>query len=997
MKKAFPLLLLLSLALAIFAAPAGAQDGEYFWEDFGTGAGSWELDPAWTIAELDGAALLQGEGTGWAVLPREMPGEFFLEARMRILSGSLHLVTHLNDQGRYFISLTEGEAALHKQYWPETFLHDLAYAPAAISEGDWFLVTVTSSGNELQLQVNGEETWTFQDPEKLAFGAVALEVPGDSLVQVDFLALDLPQGWLEGPPAEEGTGPGTADSGQDPGEGSGAPEAELLETPPAWIRTGGPLGGLGYDVRMHPNNPDKMYVTDSFAGVFISENGGKTWYPSNTGITDRAGESQDSIPVFCLTIDPHNPDLIWAGTQFRGGLFRSTDGGQSWTRKTNGITIQEGLTFRGITIDPVDPQTIYAGGEISSWVWAGEPRDGREFDLTKGILYKSTDGGESWTEIWRGDNMARYIWVNPEDNQILYVSTGIFDREAANSDPENAVPGGVGVIKSTDGGKTWSLANNGLENLYVGSLFMHPEDPDILLAGTGNNQYFHHNGIYLSTDGAESWTEVYGDININSVEFSTSDPTIAYAGGDPGILRSEDSGRTWTFITRGENGWGAPGVRAGFPIDFQVDPRDPERIFANNYGGGNFLSADGGRSWRDASTGYTGAQVRSLFIDPEQSSLVYAAARSGIFRTLDGGSTWSGIADENHYALEWNAVAVDPNDPNSILAGTNHWQILVHSADRGKSWQSVLELGPNLGVRDLAFSPTDPNLVYAATAGFYSAGGFDSMIPGDGIYRSLDGGLTWEQATTNQFSGAHVLKLAIARDDRGVVYAATSNQGMIRSRDKGESWELINQGFGLNPQVASTAVHPEDPQVVFAGLFSGGIYRSQDGGDSWQMLSPGLNPESYISSIAIDPAHPEVIYIADLFSGVYRSLDSGENWHSFNEGLLMRSVYQLAISGNGAHLYAATDGGGVYRRDLTGFAPDPAAVSLDTGDVEEGQEEDSAQTAEGTEEEQETPTEVSPPEEESKPGSQLCPTSYLPFLAGIGLYLGKSRRGRRKL
>jgi len=75
---------------------------------------------------------------------------------------------------------------------------------------------------------------------------------------------------------------------------------------------------LGYDVRMHPDNPDKMYVTDAFAGVFISDDAGKTWYPSNQGLTDRTGESQNAIPVFCLTIDPHNPDIIWTGTQFSG-------------------------------------------------------------------------------------------------------------------------------------------------------------------------------------------------------------------------------------------------------------------------------------------------------------------------------------------------------------------------------------------------------------------------------------------------------------------------------------------------------------------------------------------------------------------------------------------------------------------------------------------------------------------------------------------------------
>ena len=981
MKKTLPLILLFCLLLSITVAPARAQKGEGFWEDFDAGPENWELDPPWVIIEDQGLMVLQGEGTGWATLTREFPNDFLLRARVRILAGNLHLITHLNDQGRYFISLNTEVAALHKQYWPNDFQHDLAVGPSSIAEGSWVNVELFSSGNSLTLFLNGEEIWSYTDPEKFEFGAVAFETLEGTLVQVDSLAVDL--GEKEGPePTPEREKEGT----------------ELLPDPPAWVRTGGPLGGLGYDVRMHPDNPDKMYVTDAYAGVFISEDGGQSWYPSNQGITDKTGESQDAIPVFCLTIDPHNPDIIWIGTQYMGGLFKSSNGGETWTRKTTGITLQDGLTFRGITIDPVDLQTIYAAGEISSWNWADEPLNGREFDLTKGIVYKSTDGGESWTEIWRGDNLARYIWVNPEDNQIIYVSTGIFDREAANSDPVSGKPGGVGVLKSTDGGTSWRQVNNGLKNLYVGTLFMHPEDPDILLAGTGNNQYFQNMGIYLSTDGAESWTQVYKDININSVEISLSDPQIAYAGGDPGLLLSEDGGYSWSFITEGENGWGSPGVRAGFPIDFQVDPRDPQRIFANNYGGGNFLSEDGGQTWQVASAGYTGAQVRSLDIDLAQPGLVYAAARSGIFRSLDGGSTWTGIGDKDFYALEWNAVAVSPADSNAILAATNYWQLLAYSTNGGSSWESVLELGPALGIRDLEFSPTEPNRVYAATGGFVSAGGFDPEISGKGIYISHDGGKTWEQATRGQFADAHVTEIAVARNNSGIVYAATTKYGMIRSLDRGVSWESANQGLNTNLEVRSVAIRPDDTQVVFAGLSFGGLYRSLDGGDSWQILSAGLNPEALISSIAIDPSHPKVIYVADMFTGVHRSLDGGETWRAFNEGLGMRAVYQLAVSENGGTLYAATEGGGVYRRDLTGSPP--AAVTVDFPAAKEPEKEQDKEVM-VIEEEEEMPVEVVPPEEESEDdssgfGSQFCPTSYLPLLIGMGIYLGRGKDERRK-
>lgn len=188
--------------------------------------------------------------------------------------------------------------------------------------------------------------------------------------------------------------------------------------------------------------------------------------------------------------------------------------------------------------------------------------------MVAGVVYKTTNGGANWQAIWRGDSLARYIWIDPRDTNVLYVSTGIFDREAANSDPLQGVPGGEGVLKSTDGGRTWANINNGLHNLYVGSLFMHPTDPDILLAGAGNNQYNDGAGVYLTEDGGVTWKQTLSDVmQITSVEISTSDPEIAYAASRFYVYRSVNGGHSWTPVTSGYT-WGAPGAQTGFPIDF---------------------------------------------------------------------------------------------------------------------------------------------------------------------------------------------------------------------------------------------------------------------------------------------------------------------------------------------------------------------------------------------------------------------------------------------
>ncbi|MBN1631552.1 MAG: S-layer homology domain-containing protein [Thermoleophilia bacterium] len=733
------------------------------------------------------------------------------------------------------------------------------------------------------------------------------------------------------PPAAAGGASGSA-------EGAGLRVAAGVEAAAAslsWVRTGGPIGGLGYDVRMRPDRPDTMLVTDAYAGVFRSTDGGLTWQPSNTGITVRTGPSGDSIPVFCLTIDPHDNDIVWAGTQYLRGIFRSLDGGKTWTKRDNGVVEANGITFRGFTVDPRSSNIVYAAAELSSWQWnpGGTDKPGREFDLTKGVVYKTVDGGANWQAVWRGDNLARYIWIDPINPETVYVSTGIFDREAANSNPNDAAkatPGGAGVVKSTDGGLTWGPANNGLGNLYVGSLFMHPDNPQILLAGTGNNQYMDQAGVYLSTNGGASWTRTLANDVITSVEFSEADPRIAYAGSLGHVYRSEDGGLTWQNVTGPQWIWGPPGVAAGFPIDFQVDPRNAWRIFANNYGGGNFLSIDGGATWSIASKGYTGAQSRDIAVDPVEAGRVITACRSGIFKTLNGGSDWIGIGAPPMTFIEWNAVAIDPTDGRHILAATNQTSHLVESRDGGQSW---VVRGPNLGnalaFRAFAFAPSDPKTVYAGTGAYSSAGQYNGELAGKGVYVSHDGGATWNPANDGNSASVQAANIAVHPTNPRIVYAAAVKAGLLRTTDGGGSWTKLQGPWPATTPVMSVALSPADPQMVFAGT-GAGLFRTPDGGGTWQQLMSGFNPESYFTSIVADPTDPQVMYVGDLAGGVYRTENGGGLWTPINQGLRTKAVNRLAISSDGDHLYAATEGEGVFRLDLAG-SPPPKATEPQQG------------------------------------------------------------------
>ena len=941
-----------------------AQQGEeslLYSQDFETDAPTgWKFEPGWGIIQSDGMQVLVGQGHAWARLEAGPWSDYRLRFRVKLSGGAvLHANFRVSGPKRYFIGLGNQAAYLSKQTAGDIFQENLATASGLGT--NWQNVEIAGYGGTITVSLNDKVLLSYTDPEPLTSGGIAFESITDAQVLVDDVEI-----WGSAP------------------ENVPAPQADTGGL--TWIRTGGPLGGLGYDVRMRPDNTDIMYVTDAWAGVHKSTDGGQTWFPSNDGITTRKGESLDSIPVFCLTIDSHNYDTIWVGTEHAARIFKSTDGGEHWLEVTNNIRndFQDGLTFRGFTVHPQSSDIVYTAAELHSWANGRPARQGREFEMVEGVVYKTVDGGQTWEQVWRGDSLARYIWINPQNPDVVYISTGIFDREAANSDPQSGTPGGEGILKSTDGGRTWNHVNQGLNNLYVGSLFMHAENPEILLAGTGNNQYHKFSGVYLSTDGGQTWEQTLKDDVIEAVEFSEFDPQVAYAGSANAVYRSTDGGHTWQKVSGEE--WGPEGVRVGFPIDFQVDPHDPQRLFVNAYGGGNFVSEDGGQSWSASSKGYTGAQVRALAVDPDQPGTIFAAARSGLFVSHNGGEDWTGISFPPAKVMEWNTVAVDPLGAAHIIASNNWNSDLLYSPNSGQEWtltQNNLE-GNRAGWSVLAFAPSQPEIVYAGSAGYYSAGTFSPEMPGAGIYISRDGGRHWETANTTITQDAHVRGLAVHPNDPMLVYAATFNAGLLHTTDGGQSWN--QHSAGLPAQGAfSIVMNPHEPGKLLAGFFRTGIYTSIDNGATWQPSSNGMPPEATITSIVFDPANPVTVYAADIHSGVYRSQDGGQTWLAINTGLRTRAVNALAISGDGQHLYAATEGEGVYRLDLNGQPPAPAFPS---------EPEPAPPNEPDTTTEPDTPPDEAQPPSQPKPG--ICGgTATLP-LAAMGLYFYKRKRNSQK-
>ncbi len=296
--------------------------------------------------------------------------------------------------------------------------------------------------------------------------------------------------------------------------------------------------------------------------------------------------------------------------------------------------------------------------------------------------------------------------------------------------------------------------------------------------------------------------------------------------------------------------------------------------------------------------------IFALAVHPTKPQIVYVSTKTGVFKTRDGGKTWSPMP-QGLEGAQVISLAIDPVLSSTIYAGTFATAV-YKSADGGQRWQPA-----NLGLKghvsvvyDLAIDPKDTRIVYLATT--------------IGPYRSMNAGGNWTEIVHGMES-VYTATLAIDPENSTTLYAGTSG-GMYKSTDRGNRWEIINKGLiegdvdtAMALGINTVAVDPLNTETVYIGSTQG-IYATTDGGAKWSRRMEGLTTK-FVAKLLIDPGNPATLY-AGTDKGVFKSTDSASTWDPSNEGLTHRVVRSMSLDpSDPSTIYVGTQGGLFRSRD----------------------------------------------------------------------------------
>ncbi len=670
-----------------------------------------------------------------------------------------------------------------------------------------------------------------------------------------------------------------------------------------------------------------IFVGSASGGVWKSENGGTTFKP--------VFDKQDVQSIGALALDPSNKDIVWAGTgetwtrnsvSVGDGVYKSTDGGTTWTKMGLGGTER----IDKIVVDPTDSNTVYvcAPGPL----WSDSPNRG---------LYKTSDGGRTWSLVLAGANLSTgcsAVALDPSNPKHLLAGTWDFRRTAydfrsGGNGPD--APSGSRMAESFDGGRTWTELNNGnhaglppqpwgrLEIEYA------PTDPKRVYAFIENV----HSALYVSDDGGKSWT-----------------------------AKDASQGMVWRPFYFG---------------NIVVDPKDENRLFKMGFS--PIVSEDGGKSFAETGGGSHG-DWHDIWINPANTKYLIGADDGGLWYSYDGGNRW--WKANNLPVSQFYHVSVDDKDPYQVYGGlqdnsdwvgdseypggitNSRWENLyggdgfwtwadpadpdnyVYTEAQGgyigrvnRHTHAITDIKPRAGYKEklrynwntpIALSPNEKGTIY---------------IGSQFLFRSRDHGATWDRIspdlTTNnpirqrqEESGGitvdnseaemntTIYSISESPKAAGEIWVGTDDGNVQLTRDGGQHWTNLTNNLRLpaNNWISWVEASRYDPAVAYvtndrhtSGDMQPYLYKTSDYGRTWQQLvgpnTPGVR--GYAHVVKEDPVDPNILFVGTEF-GLFASLDGGRSWAQFKpDNLPAVPVRDLAF-GRGDDLVLATHGRGIW-------------------------------------------------------------------------------------
>ena len=697
------------------------------------------------------------------------------------------------------------------------------------------------------------------------------------------------------------------------------------------FRSVGPafMSGRIADIAINPDNENEWYVAVGSGGVWKTVNAGTTWQP----LTD----NQSFYSTGSITIDPNNTNTIWLGTGENvggrhvgvgKGVFLSLDGGKTW--KNKGLNKSEHISK--IIVNKKNSNNVFVASQGPLWSSGGD----------RG-LYKSIDGGESWSLVlsvnkWTG---VTDVVVDPRDENIMYAATWQRHRNVA-----AYMGGGQGskLFKSTDGGDSWRQLKTGLPTGKIGKigLAISEINPNVLYAAIELER--RKGAVYRTSNGGESWKKMSDtvsgatgphyyqelvasphhfdkiylmDVRVqvsddggktfyrmnegnkhsdnHSMTFKKNDPNYLLVGTDGGIYESFDDTKSWKYVNN-------------LPLtQFYKLAVDDSYPFYNIYGGTQDNNTQGGPSRTFRSNGIAnsdwfvllGGDGHQPATEPGNPNIVYAQSQQGNLHRVDRTTgeavfikPYSGL-NEDFERFNWDSpILVSSHNPKRLYFGS---QRVWKSDDRGDSWTPIS--------KDLTKNQERLEL------------------PIMGKQQSWDS--AWDVYAMSTYNTITSLSESIL--DQNILYAGTDD-GLIHStKDGGSSWTSITvdklPGVPDSSFVNDIKADLHNDQVAYVALdnhkfgdYSPYLYKTSNGGKSWKPIINGLPEDTFVWRIVQDHIDPNLLFLASEY-GLYFSNNQGEKWIKFSTGLPTISVRDLVIQKRENDLVLATFGRGFYVLD----------------------------------------------------------------------------------